>query len=186
MYFYRYLNHENSLSSFLLVSFSTSRPKFPFYPVLLARDAHAVCPAGTCRVLLERCKSYALQYLRVYNAKVYMIECKVSHYRLQTYHTLSTVSILWPVHTLGRSVEVYSSVDPSTTPLMRSTSVSLKKSILSICKLIYFNNPADDTAAPLFLSPLSLSLSLSPPQFFPPSYRKHSLVLSSSLSQAQD
>jgi hypothetical protein len=92
-----------------------------------------------------------------------MIECKVSHYRLQTYHTLSTVSILWPVHTLGRSVEEYSSVDPSTTPLMRSTSVSLKKSILSICKLIYFNNPADDTAAPSFYRPpLSLVIALSP------------------------
>ncbi len=29
MYFYRYLNHENSLSSFLLVSFSASVHSFP-------------------------------------------------------------------------------------------------------------------------------------------------------------
>lgn len=71
-------------------------------------------------------------------------------------HTLSIVSILWLVHTLGRSVEEYSSVDPLTTPLMRSTSVSLKKSILSIYELIYFNSPADDTAGRLFLSPPSL------------------------------
>lgn len=110
-----------------------------------------------------------------------MIECKVFHYRLQTYHTLSIVSILWLVHTLGRSVEEYSSVDPLTTPLVRSTSVSLKNSILSIYELIYFNNPADDTAAPSFYHPpLSLSLSRyrsTPPQFAPPSYRKYSLIL---------
>ncbi len=98
-----------------------------------------------------------------------MIECKVFHYRLQTYHTLSIVSILWLVHTLGRSVEEYSSVDPLTTPLVRSTSVSLKNSILSIYELIYFNNPADDTAAPSFYHPpLSLSLSLS---LYPPAVR---------------
>lgn len=71
MYFYRHLNHENSLSIFLLVSFSTSVYRFSSIPVLLARDAHAVCPAGTSRVF-SRGVNHTLYNIREYTMPKYI------------------------------------------------------------------------------------------------------------------
>lgn len=78
--------------------------------------AHAVCPAGTFRALHPDQTNHIVRCIAHYIIHDILCNIFIPLSTPRTYHTLSTTSILWPVHTLWRSVE--ESTDAINSPLV--------------------------------------------------------------------